>query len=354
MEVAAPFVQYVDPSGAIRPDVPEAAVTPERAREFYRLMTTARRVDDEAFALQRQGQLGLWLQARGQEAAQVGAIRAVRDTDYVFPTYREHAAALARGLSPEQLLLQWRGNAHSGWDPAPFRYHINTLVLAAQLPQATGYARGIMLDGADEVVLAFFGEGAASEGDAAEAFNLAATLAAPVVFFCQNNHWAISTPSATQMASPIHRRGAGYGIRTAVVDGNDVFAVHAVTSELAESARAGEGPVLIEAVTYRMGGHSTSDDPTRYRDDATLQDWVGRDPIARVRALLVAQDWADDTFFAEIDALGDDLAAQTRTACLAYTDPDLADMFQYVWAEMPPSLVAERNAHLSRGEVLAP
>ena len=347
-------VQYVDPTGAIRPDVdPTDVVTPELAREFYRLMSTARRVDDEAFALQRQGQLGLWLQSRGQEAAQVGAIKAVRDSDYVFPTYREHAAALARGLSPEQLLLQWRGNAHSGWDPARSRFHINTLVLAAQLPQATGYARGIMLDGADEVVLAFFGEGAASEGDAAEAFNLAATLAAPVVFFCQNNHWAISTPSVTQMASPIHQRSAGYGIRSEVVDGNDVFAVHAVTSRLAASARAGEGPVLIEAVTYRMGGHSTSDDPTRYRDDATLQDWVGRDPIARVRALLVAQEWADDAWLAEIDAEGDELAARTRAACLAYTDPALADMFQYVWADIPPMLAAERQAHLNRGEFLA-
>jgi 2-oxoisovalerate dehydrogenase E1 component alpha subunit len=358
VEETTSLVQYVDPTGAIRPDLTDstasaaAGITAERARKFYRLMVVARRVDDEAFALQRQGQLGLWLQSRGQEAAQVGAITAVRDTDYVFPSYREHAAALTRGLSPAQLMLQWRGNAHSGWDPRRFRYHVNTLVLAAQMPQAVGYARGVMLDSSDEVVLTFFGDGAASEGDAAEAFNLAAVLAAPVVFFCQNNQWAISTPTEQQMAAPIHRRAAGYGIRSAVVDGNDVFAVHAVTSELAASARAGEGPVLVEAITYRMGGHSTSDDPTRYRHDATVQEWVTRDPITRVRLLLERQNWADGDFFAELDAEADEMAAQTRAACLSFTDPALVDMFEHVWSQMPPTLVAERHELLRQQEAL--
>ena len=252
-------VQLVTPAGELceHPDV-EGRIEPELCRAMFRAMVLARRFDTEAFALQRQGELGLWLQCHGQEAAQVGSTTALRSTDYVFPSYREHAAALVRGITPAQLLVQWRGNAHSGWDPEAYRFHVYTLVLAAQLLHATGYARGVQLDGAEEVVLAYFGDGASSEGDTSEAFNFAAVADAPVVFFCQNNQWAISTPTSAQSRTPLHERARGFGLRTMVVDGNDVLAVHAVTTQLAEHARSGSGPA--RCAHTRRGGAAAGRD----------------------------------------------------------------------------------------------
>ncbi len=337
-------VQLVTPAGELRehPDV-EGRIEPELCRVMFRAMVLGRRLDTEAFALQRQGELGLWLQCHGQEAAQVGSISALRSTDYVFPSYREHAAALVRGITPAQLLVQWRGNAHSGWDSEAYRFHIYTLVLAAQLLHATGYARGIQLDGAEEVVLAYLGDGASSEGDTSEAFNFAAIADAPIVFFCQNNQWAISTPTSAQSRTPLHERARGFGLRTMVVDGNDVLAVHAVTTQLAGHARNGSGPAFIEALTYRIGGHSTSDDPTRYRSASELDAWVAKDPLDRIQTLLSAQDWADGTFFDELTVEADDLAADTRRACTTLPVPDLLTHYDHVLVEPPAALRRERD-----------
>ncbi len=337
-------VQLVTPAGELRehPDV-KSTIEPELCRVLFRAMVLGRRLDTEAFALQRQGELGLWLQCHGQEAAQVGSVMALRSTDYVFPSYREHAAALVRGITPAQLLVQWRGNAHSGWEPDTYRFHVYTLVLAAQLLHATGYARGIQLDGAEEVVLAYLGDGASSEGDTSEAFNFAAAAAAPVVFFCQNNQWAISTPTSAQSRTPLHERARGFGLRTMVVDGNDVLAVHAVTTQLAEHARSGSGPAFIEALTYRIGGHSTSDDPTRYRSASELDAWVAKDPLDRIQILLSAQDWADGTFFDELTVEADDLAADARRACTTLPVPDLLTHFDHVLVEQSVALRRERD-----------
>ncbi|WP_431900886.1 thiamine pyrophosphate-dependent dehydrogenase E1 component subunit alpha [Micromonospora chalcea] len=348
------WTQLVTPDGRLHPDVDvDRDALGRLTRDLYRGMRLARRLDDEAFALQRQGELGLWLQCRGQEAAQVGSIAAVRADDYVFPSYREHAAALWRGIGPADLLRQWRGVAHSGWDPEPYSFHIYTLVLAAQLLHATGYALGVQRDGSDTVVVTYFGDGAASEGDASEAMNIAAVNAAPMVFFCQNNQWAISTPTASQTRTPIHRRGAGFGLRSEWVDGNDVLAVYAVTSAVTEHARAGAGPAIVEATTYRMGGHSTSDDPTRYRTDDELEAWRARDPLARVEALMRAEGWSDETFLGQIQAEADELADRTRRECLALTAPDLADAFATVLSDVPQLLREERDAFVAyRGSFL--
>ena len=294
--------------------------------------------------LQRQGELGLWLMSLGQEAAQAGSIRAIRQTDYVFPTYREHVAALCRGITPAELLAQWRGTTHAGWDPSRYRFHICSVVLATQVLHAVGYAMAVRAEGADEVVMAYLGDGASSQGDASEALNWSAVTSAPVMFFCQNNQWAISTPASLQMSAPLHRRAAGFGLQATYVDGNDVLAVYGITRRMAEMVRREGRPAFIEAVTYRMSGHSTSDDPRRYRDGAELESWEHNDPVARVRILLEQRKWADDAFFEAVEKEADEMATRTREACLALQPAPLADTFRNTLTVETPSLREEREA----------
>lgn len=341
-------VQLLSPDGTLtaRDDFP-LDVTPALCRDLYRRMALARRLDAEALALQRQGELGLWLQCLGQEAAQVGSVTALRDSDWVFPSYRDHAAALSRGITPAELLSQWRGCTSSGWDPYRYRFFVYTLVLAAQLPIAVGLAMGVLRDGVDDLVLAYFGDGASSEGDAAEAFNWAATMAAPVVFFCQDNQWAISTPTTAQTRTPLHRRAAGFGLDAYLVDGNDVLAVHAVTSRAVEDVRRGSGPALVEAATYRMGGHSTSDDPARYRSGSEVDSWRPLDPLLRLRRLTDARGWTDASFHRALEEELDDLAAETRRACLSLTAQPVEEIFDLVLADGSASLVREREEYLA-------
>ena len=339
------LVRVLDAAGHLVPDSPLArSVTPETARDLYRWMVLARRLDQEAYNLQRQGELGLWLSCRGQEAAQIGSVSALRPTDHIFPAYREHAVGLYRGISPGELLASWRGCTHGGWDPAHYRMHIYSLVLATQTLHATGYAMGVKADGADEVVLVYVGDGASSQGDANEALNWAAVSQAPIIFFCQNNQWAISTPAAAQFRTPLYQRAAGFGLRAAYVDGNDALAVHAVTADAVAGVRTGDGPVFIEAMTYRMAGHSTSDDPRRYRDDAELEEWQSLDPLTRLAALLDEQGWADDRFRRTLEAEADDLAADTRRACHALAPPALEDTFRNTLVAETALLSQERTA----------
>jgi pyruvate dehydrogenase E1 component alpha subunit len=339
-------VQLLDPSGEVRTDPSwPLDVTPELCRDLHRWMRRTRRFDEEALALQRQGELALWLQSLGQEAAQVGSISALRPTDMIFPSYREHGAALYRGITCPEMLEMWRGTAHSGWDPTRYRVQVYTVVLGAQLLHATGYAMGVQRDGADEVVVAYFGDGASSEGDASEALNWAAAADVPLLFFCQNNQWAISTPTALQMRAALHQRAAGFGLPSVLVDGNDVLAVHAVTRHLVDQIRAGSGPAFVEAVTYRMGGHSTSDDPTRYRTSGELDEWRVRDPLARLETFMTRQGWLDDDVRAEVDAECTALAAETRRACLALEPGAFDELFSLVLADPTPLLDAQRRDH---------
>lgn len=216
---------------------------------------------------------------------------------------------------------------HGSWDPDRYRFHIYSLVLATQTLHAVGYAMGVRYDGADEVVLAYLGDGASSQGDANEALNWAAVNRAPIVFFCQNNQWAISTPNRKQFANALHLRAAGFGLDAVAVDGNDVLAVYQATRDMVERVRAGGRPGFIEAYTYRMSGHSTSDDPKRYRDDQELTTWQASDPLERARTLLVERGWADTEFFHGVDDDAEQLAADARRACLTLPEPSLSDTF---------------------------
>jgi 2-oxoisovalerate dehydrogenase E1 component alpha subunit len=325
----------------------------DQVRGFYRDMVLTRRIDSEATALQRQGELGIWASCLGQEAAQIGSGRALGPRDVVFPSYREHGVAWCLDVDPLKLLGLFRGIDLGSWDATATRLNLYTIVIGAQALHATGYAMGIECDGAvgtgdpdrDAAVIGYFGDGATSQGDVNEAFVFASSYNAPIVFFLQNNQWAISEPIERQSRIPLYRRAAGFGFPGVRVDGNDVLAVHAVTTAALERARSGNGPTLIEAYTYRMGAHTTSDDPTKYRLADELEHWRLKDPIERVRAYLSRHGAADDAFFAEIEAEAVELAGTIRKGCLSMPDPELVDLFQYVYAEQTTHLSEQQAAY---------
>ena len=320
-----------------------------------RHMVLGRRFDAEATALQRKGQLGLWPPSLGQEAAQVGSGAAVAALDEVFPSYREHAVALMRGIDPLDMLKTMRGTAMVDWDSVDARFHLYSFVIGTQSLHAVGYAMGMQRDGivgnpdpADNgAVLVYFGDGATSQGDVSEALVFAASYQAPVVFFVQNNQWAISEPIERQSRIPLYRRATGFGIPSLRVDGNDVLAVQAVTEWALDRARRGEGPTFIEAFTYRMGAHTTSDDPTKYRERAEEEQWRAKDPIARVRTYLLRTGAIDQAWLDALDAESEALGVRIREGCLELPNPVLEDYWDRVYAQTPPGLVAQREAYLA-------
>jgi 2-oxoisovalerate dehydrogenase E1 component alpha subunit len=268
----------------------------------------------------------------------------------VFPTYREHGVAWCRGIDPVKLLELYRGVSHGGWDPKEHKFHLYTIVIGSQTLHATGYAMGIQRDGAiggdnAEAVIAYFGDGATSQGDVNEAFVWASVFNAPVVFFCQNNQWAISEPLEKQSRIPLYQRARGFGFPGLRVDGNDVLACYAVTRKAMQAAREGQGPTLIEAFTYRMGAHTTTDDPTRYRLASELELWKLKDPIERVRAYLVRTGQAEPEFFAAVDAEAKQLGGQVREACRTMADPPPLSIFENVYAEPTAILREEREQY---------
>ncbi len=322
-------------------------ISAEEIRALYRDLVLVRRIDFEAIALQRQGELGIWASLLGQEAAQVGSGRALGPRDMAFPTYREHGVAWCRGLDPMKLFELFRGVSHGGWDPRAHNFHLYTIVIGSQTLHATGYAMGIQRDGAvgedGEAAIAYFGDGATSQGDVNEAFIWASVTNAPVVFFCQNNQWAISEPLERQSRVPLYQRAYGFGFPGLRVDGNDVLACLAVTRKAMQAAREGQGPTLIEAFTYRMGAHTTTDDPTRYRLAAELEAWKLKDPIERVKAHLIRSELAEKDFFEAVDAEADQLGARVRRSCLEMPDPEPTAMFENVYAEPNALIDAERE-----------
>nr|WP_330359550.1 pyruvate dehydrogenase (acetyl-transferring) E1 component subunit alpha [Kribbella sp. ALI-6-A] len=346
------FVQLLTPEGE-RVEHPDYSfdLDDEAIKGFYRDMTLVRRIDTEATALQRQGELGLWASLLGQEAAQIGSGRALNSKDMVFPTYREHGVAFCQGVNPLNLLGLFRGVDQGAWDPRDNNFHLYTIVIGAQTLHATGYAMGQQRDHAvgdpetGEATIAYFGDGASSQGDVNEAFIYASVFNAPVVFFCQNNQWAISEPIDRQTRIPLYQRAAGFGFPGVRVDGNDVLATYAVTQQALKRAREGSGPTLVEAYTYRMGAHTTSDDPTKYRLSEDLEYWKLKDPIERVKAYLARQAGVDHNFFDEVEAEADKVAAELRQGCLAMPDPELTDFFQYAYVDMPDELAEQRDQY---------
>jgi 2-oxoisovalerate dehydrogenase E1 component alpha subunit len=349
------LVQLLTPEGE-RVEHPEYSgyldgIGPEELRGYYRDLVLTRRVDMEATALQRQGELGIWASLLGQEAAQIGSGRALSPQDYAFPTYREHGVAWCRGVDPLFLLGLFRGVDNGGWDPNEFNFHLYTIVIGAQTLHATGYAMGVQRDGAvgsgdpdkDTAVIAYFGDGASSQGDVNEAFVWASVFNAPVVFFCQNNQWAISEPIEKQSRIPLYQRAAGFGFPGVRVDGNDVLACYSVTKAALNRAREGSGPTLVEAYTYRMGAHTTSDDPTRYRLSGELEAWKLKDPIERVKVHLSRNGYADSAFFEEVGREADELAGHVRQGCLDLPEPDPTRIFDYVHAEKTPELAEQQR-----------
>jgi len=349
------LVQLLDHEGRRVPhpryDALVAHLDAETLRTMYRDMVLVRRFDTEATALQRQGELALYAQALGQEAAQIGSGHALAPQDHVFPSYREHGVAHTRGLDLTDLLRLFRGIDHGGWDPADHGFHLYTLVIGSHTLHATGYAMGVQRDGAvgtgdptrDTAVVTYFGDGATSQGDVNEALVFAAVNEAPVVFFCQNNQWAISEPTTNQSRVPLADRAPGFGIPSVRVDGNDVLASYAVTQEALQRARSGGGPTFIEAFTYRMGAHTTSDDPSRYRSKEQEEHWRRRDPIDRLRTYLEQLGQLPTSFLDQLDAEADALGEHVRTTVRAMGRPSPASMFEHVYATPHSVVESERT-----------
>jgi pyruvate dehydrogenase E1 component alpha subunit len=356
-------VQLLDTNGSIVPDAQYQSTLDNPALlGLYRDMVLVRQLDAQATALQRQGQLGLWAPLLGQEAAQIGSARAMQAQDFAFSTYREHGVAWCRGVDPVEMLRFWRGTMHQSWDANLHRLYGYQVIIGAHALHATGYAMGARYANRvgtgeperDQAVMAYFGDGAMSEGDVNEAFIFATAYQAPVVFFCQNNQWAISEPTKRQSLVPLAQRAEGFGLPGIRVDGNDVIACHAVTMEALHRARSGHGPTLIEAVTYRMGAHTTSDDPTKYRDSADDELWRGRDPIDRLRIYLRAQGVLTENLESELAREAESLAERMRQGCRELPDPHPLSIFDHVYAGPDARIDEQRReveAILSEGQV---
>lgn len=347
------MVQLLDPAGQRVVD-PAYAFGGDEAlmKQFLHDMVLTRRFDTEGTALQRQGQLGLWPPTLGQEAVGTGAMHAMREPDMCFPSYREHGAALIRGVDPVDITSQFRGVDMGGWDPIATRFNRYAIVIGSHPLHAVGWAMGLQLEGLtgtggpdDAAVLTLFGDGSTSQGDVSEAFVWAASHQAPVVFIVTNNQWAISVPTSTQAVVPLSRRGEGFGIPGVRVDGNDVLAMHAVTEAAMGRARAGQGPQLIEAFTYRMGAHTTSDDPTKYRSREEEERWRAKDPIDRLRTHLLGAGVIDEAWLGDLGAEADAFAADLRARTIALDPPDFADWFEQVYAEQTGELADQQQAY---------
>ncbi|MFI5495904.1 pyruvate dehydrogenase (acetyl-transferring) E1 component subunit alpha [Actinoplanes sp. NPDC051859] len=327
------------PAGHARP-------ADDRLVEAYRRMVLGRRFDTQATALTRQGRLAVYPSSRGQEACQIAAVLALREEDWLFPTYRDSVALVARGLDPAEVLTLLRGDWHCGYDPAATRTAPQCTPLATQTIHAVGLAEAMRRKGEDSVTMALIGDGGTSEGDFHEALNFAAVRKAPVVFFVQNNGYAISVPLARQSAAPaLAYKGVGYGVPSEQVDGNDLVAVLSVLEKAVEHARSGQGPFLVEAHTYRIEAHTNADDATRYRDEAEVTRWTAADPLARLQTYLKNRGLLDDEAVQTAETEAEAFAARTRTALNADVEVDPRSMFDHVFAE-PTAQLAEQRAQL--------
>jgi pyruvate dehydrogenase E1 component alpha subunit len=317
----------------------EPKLAADDLKRLYRAMVLGRRLDERMLKLQRQGRIGTFAPIKGQEASQIGSVFTLKPTDWLVPSFRETASMLWRGWPIEKLLSLYAGRLE-GSSPGPEQRDLPvTIPVATQLPHAVGIAYGVQYRGEDAVVMTYFGDGATSEGDFHEACNFAGVWHVPVVFVCQNNQWAISVPLKKQTNSrTIAQKAIAYGFPGIQVDGNDVLAVYAASREAVERARAGEGPTLIECVTYRLGVHTTADDPTKYRTDEEVKAWEQKDPLTRFRAYLEKKNLLEPALEEKID---EEIARGVeRFEAMPPADP--LGMFEHAYAELPAHLVAER------------
>ncbi|SIR33023.1 pyruvate dehydrogenase E1 component alpha subunit [Haladaptatus litoreus] len=324
----------------------ELAETPfsaEAARETFRQMVLARRFDERAIALQRRGWMSSWPPYRGQEGSQVGAALAMEDDDWLFPTYRSNAMQAARGVPISDILLFRLGRPeyNSGHDVPNFP---QAVPIATQIPHAAGVGMGMNYRAEENAVLCYFGDGATSEGDFHEGMNFAGVFDAPVVFFCENNNWAISLPRHKQTASDsIAVKAEAYGFEGVQVDGNDPLAVRETVAESLDSARKGK-PVLVESLTYRQGAHTTSDDPSKYEDqERDLPEWRKADPLERYESWLKQQDVIDEEFVEQVHEEADETLEEAVEEAESVEDPDPHDVFDRVYADVPPRLRKQKG-----------
>ncbi|MET1034509.1 MAG: pyruvate dehydrogenase (acetyl-transferring) E1 component subunit alpha [Arthrobacter sp.] len=348
-------IQIVDESGRRRA-VEDQGTAPgheyplpsdEALLRGYEQLVVGRRVNDQNSALVRQGRMAVYPSSHGQEACQVAAALCLGEGDWMFPTYRDSVAVMSKGVDPVETMVLFRGDWHGGYDPAKYKVGIQCTPLTTQLLHAVGVAHAAKLRGEDTVVLAMCGDGATSEGDFHEALNFAAVFNLPVVFFVQNNQYAISVPLAQQSVAPsLAHKAVGYGMAGERVDGNDLVALMAVLGRAVELARAGSGPLLVEAHTYRMQAHTNADDATRYREDAEVQAWMAKDPLARMKTYLQDQGLLDDAETTRIAAAAEDVATRLRDGLNEDVEVDPLDLFRFVFSTPTPQL-AEQSARLA-------
>jgi pyruvate dehydrogenase E1 component alpha subunit len=338
------YLSILDSDGALD-DALDPRIPPDELKRMYRGMLLARRLDERMVKLQRQGRIGTFAPLKGQEAAQIGSVATLTPRDWMVPSFRETAAMLWRGWPIEKMLMFFAGYLEGG-QPAPEQRDLPiTIPVATQLPHAVGLAYAAQYKDDDAVVMAYFGDGATSEGDFHEAANFAGVWHVPVVFVCQNNQWAISVPLKKQTHSrTIAQKALAYGFPGIQVDGNDLFAVYAATREAVARARAGEGPTLLECVTYRLGVHTTADDPTKYRSDDEVKAWEKKDPLTRLVPYLERKGLLAPGLDAEIDA---EIAAAVERF-EATPPPDPVTIFDHVYAERPSHLEAQRAELIER------
>jgi 2-oxoisovalerate dehydrogenase E1 component alpha subunit len=336
--------QLIAPDGTSDLDIAELGLKDEDLEELLRLLIFLRRADLEATALQRQGELAVYPPLLGQEAAQIGSAFALRADDYVFPSYREMGVAMVRKVDLVDYLRFHRATWHGGtFDPTEHRFGMISVPVGSQPLHAVGYAMGRKMDGANECVVTYFGDGATSEGDVHEAMNFAAVFKAPVVFFVQNNHWAISVPLAKQTAAPIHEKAKAYGFPGVLVDGNDVLAVYQVTKEATDRARADGTPTLIEARTYRLGPHSTADDASRYQPPEEIERWKQDDPIERFKRFLAGRGLPVDDLAARFDEEATKEMLRIREGVTTSGPRPVEELFEWVFADLPEHLRRQRD-----------
>ena len=328
----------------------EPKLSADELKSLYRAMVLGRRLDERMVRLQRQGRVGTFAPIKGQEASQIGSVFALRKADWMVPSFRETAAMIWRGWPIEKLLLFFAGHVEGG-RPADDQHDLPiTIPVATQLPHAVGLAYAAQYRGDDAVVMTYFGDGATSEGDFHEAMNFAGVWHVPVVFVCQNNQWAISVPLKKQTHSrTIAQKALAYGLPGIQVDGNDILAVYAAAREAVDRARAGDGPTLIECVTYRLGVHTTADDPSKYRSEEEVAMWEKKDPLTRFRAYLEQRSLLENDIESRIDAE----IAEAVQRFEATPQPDPLTMFDHAYAEIPPDLEAQR-AELAEREAAGP